>query len=548
MIDRVRLVLVNPGWREQRRGARTIFSTSRGLCARTTRIDSLEDGVSVAIDDESGLLELYRSIVSSDQLYHTVHRGELTVSDHFAVVCAAVPLALRRVPDSAIVDHFLFRTTPGCGTYLDTVIRLGNGELMRWPRTAARPESRIVGRMRRPRAPVDPMEAVDSLDQLLAAGVDSAQNACNLLSGGVDSSLLQSYMGPRAPSVSAAIDSPEFSDEASYARSAAALLDADHRFVHVGEAEYPNLLAGAITRTGLPPHHLQTVLVDAAVSSAAGTFVTGQFADALFGLDRSVRVWRIMRYRLEQAAPILRPLASLPWDRGRRFEAAVRADLKRIGQDPTSPDGFALSFAIYSDVDAACRLFGPDAVRRRLEHRLEYVVARVDAFDLGAPRAIQHLELGHWIDFFCDDTVAIWRQCAHSHGNALAAPFSERSIAELALGVVATTRFCRFGETKPLLKALLRSRVPAYPVGQPKGGSGLPLSRYLVNGPLQQSAAEASAADWPAALRQLPAPVHDWIVWNQLTLWLWDQHVRLGPEGADGVPFGLRREFGMTPA
>jgi hypothetical protein len=542
MIRTIRLVLLNPAWREHEFAGGLIFSSGGVALDSPEAVTSCTDGAVVHVGRGATLIDLYRSLTTSDQLYCVLRDGVLTISDHFAAVLHAIPVAERRVPESAVIDHFLFRTTPGVGTYVAGVRRIGNAEHVRWAAPDGAATARVVARLE-PAGSFDVDEAAARLDRILGAALrEHRAELHNLLSGGVDSTLLHSFV-PGQPTVSATLDSPEFGMEARYAEAAARLFEREHAFVKLREVDYGELLAGVIRRLSLPPHHLQTVLIDAALSTGATEYMTAQFADALFGLDRSLRVWRITRYRLERSAALVRLLAALPWSRARRFDEALDQDLSQLSEAVDSPWGFGSLFAVYSDLSAAVALFGRSAVEARLEQRLDYVRERVAPYRNTDAHEYRHLELGHWVDFFCDDTVSVWRQCAHSRGVSLLAPFSGHAVAALALSVPARDRFCRDGSVKPVLKALLRQRVPAYPVEQQKGGSGLPLSRYLAEGPLRGHASDALQGDWPVSLRSLRAPVSDWIVWNQLTFRMWDEQVRQQRD-LPGVPPGtLLREI-----
>lgn len=521
------LLLANPGWRRWRAGDADLLTTSP-TAEGTHQLTHPEDGVTIRLHAGDGAIrrfELFRSVTTSDQLYVYAGARGITVSDQFAWIVNQIPVAERHLSQDAVLDHFLFRTTPGEGTYLERVRRVGNGSLLSWSASAGF-KSTVVDRITRP-AYAGRSAAAGMLGHHLSQRLNQAPRGTrNLLSGGIDSSLLQSFAAGQMQAVSATIDSPEFALEQSYARAAAALFGLAHEFVEIRETEYPQHVRDVIRRTGMPPHHLQTVLIDAAFSSESGSYVSAQFADALFGLDAAYRAWRIQRFGVARMMPLLRLASLMPWKRLARLGRSMRRDVGRLRLPLESPDGFGMQFAVYSDVAALRAMFGASAVNERLVRRMTYVEDRVDPYDRAAPHFAQQLELGHWIDFFCDDSVAIWRQCAHSRGSRLLAPFSDRAVVEAALLIRPQHRFCVDGRTKPLLKDLLLARVPSYPVRQPKGGSGLPVHRYLTTGPLRAEAEEALASDWPLPLRSLGSAPTDWLLWNQITLRLWEEEVR----------------------
>jgi hypothetical protein len=56
--------------------------------------------------------------------------GRVVVTDQFRNALSRLDTADRTVPDTAVVDHILYRATP-VGTYVAEVGRLGHGESLR---------------------------------------------------------------------------------------------------------------------------------------------------------------------------------------------------------------------------------------------------------------------------------------------------------------------------------------------------------------------------------------------------------------------------------
>ncbi len=125
-----------------------------------------------------------------------------------------------------------------------------------------------------------------------------------LLSGGVDSSLLQyfinqhtSQLPPR--SFSFAIRVPSFENEIKYARQSSQLFHTDHTFVDIQPEDFPGLLTRAIDILAQPPilapepSKLSIAELAQATHLPDRYFFCGQGADTVFGLAFSEKIKRL---------------------------------------------------------------------------------------------------------------------------------------------------------------------------------------------------------------------------------------------------------------
>jgi len=508
-------------------------------------------GAEVTIDgggsaDTPPTVRLARDLVAEVDLYVAgIGTPHLVVSDAFRGALAH-PAAREVGPGSdALLDCLLFRTFPGVTSPLPGVRQVGHGESLTLVRHAGvwqvSAETTHRGYAAGTASPddawVDQVEAAldDAVRAALAAGPTRAGVARTLFSGGVDSTLLQSFVGPGTPAVMVGASSPEHRPEQDYARHAAGLLGLDLRSLSVDEREYADRLESTVDALALPPHHLQTVLLDAAFRDAPATYVTGQFADALFGLPstgHAALVWR-----LRWAAPLVAAVGAGPAGRPPfRNARTMRRSLAALQRPWTDPASWAHRFAVYGDREALGRQLGPAPVAARLRARMAYAASRHatpprdDATGLAA-----HLEMGHLVDLLTDDAVRLWRQLAFARGSGFRAPFLTPGVVTAALAVPSPDRFVHGGAVKHALKRLLRRRVPAYPVEQPKLASGLPRERYLASGgvlaPLLHDypvAAAWSELGGRGPVDALPADVQ----WNLLTYVLWQERVLRRPPAA----------------
>lgn len=522
---------------------------SQGLSleqAWSLAVDDLDDGILIGVWKQAGKpveVRAFRAATSGYDLFFVRTNDGLLLTDQFASALATVPPGRRQVSLESLADHLLFRTVPGARTYVRSVERLGHGEEIVW-----RPGSReVFRRIRRKLAGDDSLrvgEALEVLDSVLGAVITPLarlRDIENMLSGGIDSTLVHTYLGSSIPSVSAALTSPEFRFEVDYALEASRILDTGHRLVPLDEEDYLTELERTVAAMGLPPHHLQTVLFDAVFRSAGQRFITAQFADALLGIEVDAAVNRIWSLRW-----IWWPVTQSPWmSRLATVTGLQKLDTllsvgARLARPTDDPDGFALRFAQHTDMELATQILGADLVRQRLEARLAYIEERLEGNVRCPGSARSHLHVGHYIHFFCDDAVSLWRQAAQARGKALYAPFNSRRLSEAVLRIPSPDRYVRNGRVKHLLKDLLARRLPGYRVDKRKGSSGLPFARFWTQGPLKNAAERYARPDflepqlWRRIIRE-----PGWLAWNVFTLALWEQLVLR--VATNPPPAGVRR-------
>jgi hypothetical protein len=481
----------------------------------------------------------WRGNTSSYEIYYLLRepRNELILSDNFRNLLALLEIKERTLSREAIADLILFGVTPGEGTFVTSICRLGHGTHLRW--VNGRVTRSIFDRLEVQPSVQDPLKQLDRALESVTRRVADKQNCVNQLSGGVDSTLIQSYLLPSIPSISATINSPEFRFEMGYALKASRLLGTHHELIEISEEHYFDAIKGTILHLGYPPHMMQTSLYEAVYKTAFSNYITSQFADALFGLPRTRWAHRAFVF-----GKLLRPIARVPLTS--RLPGPIQSKLdiyvrraRQIQAPVLSWQGLAMQFAFYTDtgnLGLAVRLLGEDTVRTRIEQRAEYVRARFRSMDESGNWLHAHLEFGHMIDFYCDDSVTQWRQLAQWHGKSLIAPFLARPVVECALAVPRSRRYIKRNRVKYLLKDLLKCRLPAFDADAPKGAGDLPIKRYLESGCLKGVFDQFPMPDFvepttAAGLTQSSV----WITWSLLTFAIWqdlvlrDQNLGLRP-------------------
>jgi asparagine synthetase B (glutamine-hydrolysing) len=492
----------------------------------------MASGILVVGEDEPRSVCAYRGISSTCSWYYCLgdDRRSLILSDAFRNVLSAVPLEHRGICEPAVVDHFLFRTSPGRLTLVRGIKRLafGEGLELKFRGQEALLSVRQLGRLIPPRSPGRVGHSFrrrlgETLDSVLGLGRFTSSD-CNLFSGGIDSTLVQTSARSLTP-LNVTTDTPEFACEGAYARSAATLLGVHPQSVATREVEFGQRLESLISDLCLPPHHLQSVLIDAALQQAqVRRCVSAYDADGLFGFGyhRAAFYSRLFGPLL----PLTKVLASrLPGRvglRAREWYGAVQDDREQISKPLLDPDGLSCKgIAIFTDMDRVRRVFGDKQVGERLRARALYALERVE-LPLHASLSIGQLELTQWVDFFCENASSLWRELALVRGVDCVIPFRARSLIDLVLSIPATERYQRWGRPKYLLKDLLAARVPGYNVNRRKCAGGLPLARFLTTGPLRQAFDDCHLPDFiPADMANDMRTEPGWTAWNALTFSMW---------------------------
>jgi hypothetical protein len=447
------------------------------------------------------------------------------IADHYCDALALIPAAQRQIDPHAVGDHLLFRAVSGTHTYVTAIGRLGHGEHLRWQngRTARRIFDPLVAR---PQADREPIDLVDAGLSKAIGRLPVTQGCVNQLSGGIDSSLLQTYLPAGTPTVSGTIDSPEFAVDRAYAESASRLLGTNHKFVPVEERDYLSLIVDVIRRCGVPPRMPQTAVYYPCFQLPAASFMNGQGAGAVFGLTSSLHhVDCFNQRRWLRLAETLRLALLLPMQQAKGLRRRIDR-LRRIETAVGDWEGLGSRYSIVTNWELAGRILGAETVRERIESRAIYVTERFRSEERGGSPLFEHLEFGHVLSLLTDEPLSNWRQLMHTYGKCMLAPFVCRSVVEAALAVPRSRRYVANGRMKYLLKDLLKRRLPAFEVDVRKATGDLPLARYFLGGPLKNAFERYAMPDFvDRDVAAATCAAADWLTWNLLSFAIWRDEV-----------------------
>jgi asparagine synthetase B (glutamine-hydrolysing) len=496
---------------------------------------------------------VYKTLLSMPQLYYSTHEQALLCTDgprpHLALLDRA------EASQEAMVQHFLFRYALGTHTYFRDIHRLLSGHLFCW-----RAGGIDIQQVRDLRAEPDTPRFDEANSQAIRAlyeGIDKVMGAYiqdiratglgfgNMLSGGVDSTLLQVLINDHVPepsqrkTFSYALRVPRFEFEIEYAREASQALETDHTLVPIQPDDYPGLLIRNIETLGYPiPAESQPCkLAIAEHLSRTGSnlhyFFVGTGGDTLHGttLARKMAILETARH-VPLSGPALKGIAALaaPLSPSKAHGLRQIAGMLPELNDPYSYRAPANITAVYTDLEIARRAFGDDALKQALAYRHE-----MERIYLNSSH---HIEKVHALELVTDayETGVLVNHLYLAHGREQIYPFLDEETIRISYAFDPKIRYLKGREVKPLLKRILEQRGLAGIAHRRKGPSVFndDLYAWMRNGSLREM---VEAMERPAFLSQAdfekllavpdwnPLDEPNWFLWNLLTFDLFQKRV-----------------------
>ena len=492
----------------------------------------------------------WKGLFAMNEVFYTRRPdGAWLLTDHFRNAISALPKPERRMSEDALVQHYTSGITLRRTTYARGVSRLMNGDRLDLDVMTGSAEVSCFSR--HTTVAVDEpderhLERIDGAFADLMASLRSVDDLAIGFSGGVDSTLLLSYLGAAGTPVTIKPGSPEFDVETEYARAAAQLLGRTLDEVQLRESDYLNRLEDIVTTQGMPIPTYASPATAAMYELPFSTFIVGEGADAIFGSGRGVRrVAAAMSGHTGRS--LLRMLEPAPGPLGRRAKQ-IGGYAALLAPAPSSPDGYAArTNEYYGAGTLPRRMFGEEAIAAMNARFLEQIQERVELETNDGDGFHGHMEICLW-QYVFGDRALVGRHSAHARGKQLIEPYLSWSVISEYLKVPARKRYYKRLTGKWIPRTLLARRVPDYQVNKPKLFTSLPFNRYYESGPLagiwdRYEMPHEIPTEYHNEVRSVVSPV----TWMAINHAIWDEHVVSNPT-LQPHPAAIEESFSAAPA
>lgn len=503
------------------------------------------DALVVCFDRRSPRFSALRMLLGIPDLYYMAADGDILCSDNLSSLIRLLPAP--EVDPEMLPLHFLYRLVGGDRTYIRHVHRLASGSILIWHTgmLELKEVKDLRGFQREVRFTRLDEESSTFIshqygiviDRYLEEITQSGKRFGTLLSGGVDSTLMQLLINEHLTSeeerrtFSYAVETPVFQPEIAYAVHASQVLGTRHTFVPVTSEMYPALLEDTTRIVGqpVPIESLPCVLSVARYlqeqASDVAYLFSGAAADTLHGGSKAEILWHLQKFLglpgarlwLKLFEPFMRPV-----DPHRAFVLRSVIALLPYVDDITSPHFPCNSLGLYTDLELARRCFGEQAIRQAFASWREGEIRYLNSsYLLEKDQAVGLVDIAAPV-------ASLWHQLFLAYGIGLIHPYMDERIVKATHAFDPRIRFYHKGKTKPILKYLLEQRSASEVTTFPKRGSGfhLDLMEWMEQGTLQEM---VHAIERPGFIskvdfdRKIEKP--DWFTWNLLTFDLFRKSV-----------------------
>ncbi len=547
---RAELVLADPAVRVFRSAQQTLFihggdetvatSLSGFIYTPNNDIESCCRGgseitvIRVSVNNSDPVqIDIWRPVHSKYEVFYRQEAdGRVRICDTMRNAIALTPPAKRDVPEDSVLDHLIFRRIPLDGTLVSGWRRIAPGQKVSLDLKNAKVNVESFDRVAGNVVHMSPAERLDQLDRLFAETMGPLQQydglAC-LFSGGVDSTLIYTYLDPAVPAITAMPETLP-ADEAETLEKAAELLQIEPHYLPHGSSGYLKQLETAIDGFGVPPELDQIAFYTQLYATGHKAYLSGTPADSLFGAypaDGWAGFFMLMLIRFGGVG-LARSLAPMV---PKRHQARVyeRADWAEEFRHPLLHSaGTSAMEDAFTSFDVLRLAYDQHTIEQRLQKRLESVIAMVELTAPKNDRYHQHMELLHWIGYLAGGGALQERQHGLAYGKAVLFPFADRRLMDFMSAIPVPERYLtQTRQAKPWLKRLLDKRLPRYPSYARKGTTQYPMADFFAEGgplahvwdkydlpePLQTKAAEPFHATWSD------------LNWNALGFAIWRDRV-----------------------
>lgn len=504
------------------------------------------DGTLICFDHHSAKVSMYRALFAVPEIYYQASGDEILCANNLGTLLGL--LSDPELDEATIPLHLMYRLVCGEKTYIRGVRRVVEGCLASWQSGhlniervkslhSFRQETRFHDLEETALAFLD-KQFGEFITALLAQVISpSGHDYGTLLSGGVDSSLIQWYLKQHDAgqsvfhSFSYDMKTPSFQPEVEYATQAVEALQTKHTYFPITPEAYAGLVIDTVKLLGQPILAEQEACFLALAQSMraerpnVGFLFIGFGADALMGGSLAEIWWHLGRYQRKPRVSVWLPLVELAMrkiDPNKAFVyRRVLALLPHLN-DPNFAEYPGNEYEMYTDFELMMRCFGEETIREVFR---TWQNTEIDL--LGSSMIVERAQLVSYLN-----TERINASIAHqtflANGTQLIFPYHDERLVKAVFAFDPNVRFYHDGIIKPVLKALVERKSSANSAKKKKLGSGFypDLQAWMKQGVLRDM---VHAIDRPGFIskndfdRKLDEP--DWFTWNLLTMDLYKKHV-----------------------
>ena len=484
---------------------------------------------------------IYCNLISPPLIYYWRKDGNLLVTDNLHLMKNLLPEP--QLNTDVVAQHYIYRYVYGEESYLKGVKKLLPGELL-----SMQAENFRVDLVRDLRQITNPADQIPVTEESIAWFYDQFKHEISIhlqdrlersgttLSGGIDSSLLQSAIFDsqptdfQFPTYSFVIESSHFDYEIEYAKQASKRFKTKHHFVPVSQQQFAEYIIESIDVLGRPISFDGTAYFWGLLKHLSANeknikyLFDGTLADGLLGSPRSIWIIQGDKYR-NWPIPILDLLGLIlkPFSQSKSYGAQSAARTLRDQNNLDSPDCYLNNGDMGTNWNIVRNSFPPQvlsdalAVNRNIEKRY-----------LGSDFFVEQLNVIGLLTGSIEHTVLL-RQLGLYEGIEFIFPYSDEAIVEAAFSFRPLERYTYRNYPKPVLRFALQSRAPLDVINQHKGQSSLMTENvfpWMREGSLRDLVKSIdrpqyiSSSNFDKIINQ-----PDWLTWNLLTMDLFLKNV-----------------------
>ncbi|MBN1223400.1 MAG: asparagine synthase [Candidatus Aminicenantes bacterium] len=440
----------------------------------------------VLLSKKNPAFSIYKTLLSLPQLFYSISKDEIICSDRLNCLVRTLPHV--ELNEDILPMHFLYRIVMGPLTHFRDIHRLMSGQFMRWKEGVINFQLLRDFRFeeREPRIRRIDESSLDmiygSLRKVISDAVRqisiSGQGLASLMSGGVDSSLIQVILneitpGGNFPSFSFNPNAPCFAPEIGYLREGLAFFQTKHTFVDLDLEKFPDLIKHSASNLAQPPSLASLTALEAIAQFVKENhvpiryFTSGQGGDSVWGTP-PIRNAKILNEisRIPMASSMLKFLGKTLKSVYSGAEILTkRSEKLNNWRNPHSPLSPVNTLDVYIELEDALELFGEKQLLGAMEYR----------FNLSR----QYLNTDHLLEQLmvidlltdCYEQTNQQNLLYMAHNTEIVCPYLDEEIVELPYRFEPDIRYIKGFNNKRvkyLLKSLLQRRADLSTIWKPK--------------------------------------------------------------------------------